>query len=163
MIALFPHLWELWRPGLCHPLCNITKPHRAPGRHPWKRSGICPAGKGGALLIPASALSLTGMISMFLSLPLPSSFSSAQFISASNHWLTQGAWPWEHKMSYGNEWSQVSCLLVTWISSLAFQGLVPVFTTDNCVTLDKLPNFLCLTCFISLFSWGLNELTHLRG
>lgn len=46
-------------------------------------------GKGRVLLIPASALSLTVMISMFLSLPLPSSFTSAHFISPSNHRLTR--------------------------------------------------------------------------
>lgn len=59
-----------------------------PGRHPWMRSQTCPGGKGRVLLIPASAFSLTVMISMFLSLPLPSSFSSAHFIPTSNHWLT---------------------------------------------------------------------------
>lgn len=94
MNALFSHLWELWSPDLgssfllfCHPLCKSQNCIVLPGRHPWMRSGTCPGGKGRVLLIPASALSLT-VISMFLSSPLLSSFSSAHFIPTSNHWLT---------------------------------------------------------------------------
>lgn len=90
-----PLLWgDLRTPGLHATSCCLqssVQPHEAvlcPGLLPWTWPGVRPRDTGGGALISASAIPLTVVTSMLLSLSFPSSFSSAPFVSTSNHWLT---------------------------------------------------------------------------